>query len=143
MNDLNKLNTDARKRKDANKPPPVNKCMYMGCPMRASIKDLDGYKCAFHKNGDYHYEITESIKKNIKHVHAYVKMINWSSIDWKTWSDYLSTTVYCPKEDEELNSLYLNRYYLWLSEKIKIEATDFIANKEMYQTVGMLPENKK
>lgn len=143
MNDLTKLNKDARKRKEAYKPPPINKCQYMGCPMNASIKDTDGYKCAFHRTGDYHYEITESIKKNLKFISQYTKMINFTTDDWNEQDMWLRTTPNCPMLEGELHSLYINRFYNWLDEKIKNEAMDFINNKEIYSELGQLPGEKE
>ena len=131
MNDLTELSKSTKKKAEPYNPIP-KKCMYMGCPMKPSYKDGDGYKCGFHDSPSFHKEVTESIISFMLLIKAYGSMLKWEGKDWDIQKNWLKTNPYY-QWDHITPSEYLQGYFTWLSKKVANDATDII-NKSLQQS---------
>ena len=112
--------------KPADKP---RKCQYQNCPMRA-VSTVEGRsRCSYHHTGDFHHEVTIAIKQNINFINGYNSMVKWTVSDWTKHNDYLLNNKNCPMEQGELPSMYLVRFFNWISEKIQSDATILVNQK--------------
>lgn len=125
---------DSRKKKK--EPERIKKCQYFGCPLSSSSSGSQGNVCNFHETPDYAADVTQSIVKNKKFIDAYSKMVRWSNDEWFTNKNWLTTNPDCPMTEGELPTLYLQRFYTWLGEKIKSDSTDIIQKRLQYKTTG-------
>lgn len=105
------------------------KCMYQDCPMRAASTAEGRNRCSFHVTGDFHREVTISIKQNKNFIKAYNSMVKWNQSDWSDQKNWLRSNKNCAMEENELPSMYLVRFYNWLSEKIDNDASALIEKR--------------
>ena len=132
MNDLVALSKTAVAKKPYD--PIPKKCMYIGCPMKPSWKDDDGYKCSFHENGDYHAEVSQAIRDNMSLIKAYNSMVNWSVVDWVDNNGWLRSNNHLAINEGEHNSAYVLRFWNWLCDKIQDESVIIINNIKGYKS---------
>ena len=107
----------------------VQKCQYVGCPIKASVLDGDGHKCSFHETPDYHQDVTESVKSNIKFIGAYSTMVKWDAEKWIENDSWLKTNVNIKMVNDEPYSVYLNRYWQWLTAKVRDDSISIINSR--------------
>ena len=115
----------SKSKSEKEKSPSIDKCSYMGCPMNASTLLGGRYSCSFHESPDFHQDVTTAIISNMDLIRAYNRMVKWSVSDWNVVSNkgWLLNNSNCPMTDGEMASSYINRYFTWLSEKIKSDAS--------------------
>ena len=134
MNDykkeMDKLNDNKKSGKPVDKP---KKCMYQNCEMLAATTAEGRNRCAFHQTGDYHHEVTVSIKQNKNFINGYNNMVKWDVSDWAKHNNYLLNNKNCPIEQGELPSMYLVRFFNWISEKIANDASVLIEKRGVEQ----------
>jgi len=109
--------------------PKVKKCMYTNCPINASTEVLGQYRCSFHESGHFHGEVTIAILGNINFIKGYNSMVKWDVPDWIGHKKWLQEHKNCPMQEDETPSHYLIRFFAWISEKIKLEASEHIERK--------------
>ena len=130
MNDykkeMDKLNDNKKSGKPVDKP---KKCQYSGCPMLATSTVEGRHKCSFHHTSDFHHQVTLSIRMNKDFLERYYKMVKWDVSDWVEQKVHLINSKNCPIEENELHSLYLVRFYNWISEKIDNDAAVLIEQR--------------
>jgi len=102
------------------------KCKYMGCPLKASSQINGEWACSFHDSPDYHQSVTEAINKRLSLITAYSKMLKWTSSDWESNHAWLKTNQHIQLQEDECRSIYLQRYYMWIIDTVKTEATELI-----------------
>lgn len=123
--EMDKLND----KKVGKKPNPIRKCMYVNCPIAASTEVMGQYRCSFHETGYFHGEVTMAIRANVNFIKAYSAMVEWSVPDWKDQKVWLQENKNCPMAEGEVPSQYLTRFFSFLSDKIKAEASEHIERK--------------
>ena len=119
--------TGPKKKKDS--APKVKKCCYQGCPINASTAVNNVYSCCFHDSGQYHYDVTLAIKNNKKFLQNYNNMVRWSVQDWINNKDRLLNHPKVPMGENETPSGYISRFFTFISEKIKTEASEMIEKR--------------
>lgn len=123
-----KLKGTEKKKKSV---PKVKKCQYEGCPLKASsfVPERGGYSCNFHHSGQFHYDVSISIRNNLSSIQGYNRMIRWEPRDWVKNRNYLLNRKHCPMGENEPPSMYLINYFNWLTNKIQDEATVIVLKR--------------
>jgi len=120
----------------------IKNCSFTGCPMNADAFINGMWMCCFHDSSDYHQDVTVAIRKNKSIIRTYNTMVRWKPADWKEHHKWLITKDNCPMGENEPRSLYILRYFNWISEVIKNDATTEI-NKRLQYTTGQLAKSKE
>ena len=94
------------------------------------------YRCSFHESGHYHGEVTMAIKENKNFIKTYKAMLKWNTSEWHKQDNWLKTNKNCPMGKDEPPSIYLVKFFNWLSEKIKSDATRHVESRVGHEQVG-------
>lgn len=123
--EMDKLD-DNKKKKSA---PKVRKCKYSQCPINADTAINGQYTCSFHDTAHYHDDVTVAIRKNKTFLLNYNAMVKWKVSDWVKNKANLIEHKHVPMEEEESPSLYLIRFFKFLSDKIARESSEAVTKR--------------
>lgn len=119
----------APKDKRKGKIPKIRKCKYSNCPINADTSINGQYTCSFHDTAHYHNDVTVAIRKNKTFLMNYNTMVKWKVIDWVNNRERLINHSHIPMIQEESPSLYLIRFFKFLSDKIARESSEAVTKR--------------
>lgn len=122
-----KLTAPKSRKKDS--VPKIRKCKYSNCPINADTAINGQYTCSFHDTAHYHDDVTVAIIKNKSFRLNYNTMVKWKVKDWVKNKDRLINHKHLPMNEEEPPSLYLIRFFKFLSDKIKRESSEAVTKR--------------
>ena len=105
------------------------KCNYTSCKLSATTEINGHYTCPFHFNTDFPNQVTVSITQNFRLIQHYSRMVKWTVKDWRDQQSWLLNNKSLNMLQDEIPSVYINRFYNWLLNKVADDATRLIEKK--------------
>lgn len=100
-----------------------SQCQAHGCPLGVLSQTGSGL-CGYHNDRNLFHSgveiqtVTRNINENIRWVRGYRRMTKWGMGDWDKYSDTLKHQEFCPMNEGELPTVYMNRFYQTLNQTI-------------------------
>ena len=101
-------------------------CWHSGCPLAAAARSQNGYECVFHYGSQFSSAITDAINRNIKLINKYCEMVHWTNGQWARNRSAMVNWNMFPMDENEMLSMYLNRFHAFIDQKIQNEASQAI-----------------
>jgi len=110
--------------------PKVKNCRYANCPLRATTAINGQYACSFHDTAQFHGDVTLAIRNNKTFIQNYNTMVHMGVKDWQKAKKRLLNHPSVPMNEGESPSMYLVRFFNFIEQKIKNEASEMIIRRK-------------